>query len=549
MKKINRLKFWVGLCILPLFVSCDFEEVNTNQFEMSEGEGAMDGFEVGALITTMQRTVIPVGTQADDTDVINEYQIAYHLSGDNWSGFFGENNSSGWNSGSNNTTYYLLDGWVNATYTHSYTNALDPWKKLKIAAEKNDTPEVFALAQILKISAWHRTLECFGPMPYSHAADASMNIPFDSEQDVYKAIFKDLTDAIAVLSEKAENGVKVMGAYDAVYAGDATKWVKYANSLMLRLAVRVRFANEELAKQYALQAVQHPIGVMTAKDDAAQMSQGAGMTFRNNIEWLAGTYKEARMGSSIFSYLMGYQDPRLSAYFLSVSEEGKKYGVEAFDGNFYQAVPAGHTYGMNEVYESLSKPNIQSGTPTYWMRASEVYFLRAEAALVWGNDFGSADDWYKQGISMSFQENGVNSSVDTYMASGKKPQNYNLQDDDYGHSAAAPCETTVKFEGSPEQKLEKIIIQKWLALFPNGQEAWTEWRRTGYPKLHTIMTLRGQSQGATDRSKGIRRMIYPTSFYQTTEGRSIYEAALKLFNNGAGAEDKSSTHLWWDCKR
>ena len=62
MKKINRLKFWVGLCILPLFVSCDFEEVNTNQFEMSEGEGAMDGFEVGALITTMQRpgNILPV---------------------------------------------------------------------------------------------------------------------------------------------------------------------------------------------------------------------------------------------------------------------------------------------------------------------------------------------------------------------------------------------------------------------------------------------------------------------------------------------------------
>ena len=54
---------------------------------MSDGEGAMDGFEVGGLITAMQRTVIPVGTQADDTDVINEYQIAYHLSVDNWSGF------------------------------------------------------------------------------------------------------------------------------------------------------------------------------------------------------------------------------------------------------------------------------------------------------------------------------------------------------------------------------------------------------------------------------------------------------------------------------
>ena len=126
------------------------------------------------------------GTQADDTDVINEYQIAYHLSADNWSGFFGENNSNGWNAGSNNTTYYLLDNWIKATYTQSYTNALDPWKKLKIASEKNGTPEVFALAQILKISAWHKTLESFSPMPYSHAADATMNIPFDSgERGVY----------------------------------------------------------------------------------------------------------------------------------------------------------------------------------------------------------------------------------------------------------------------------------------------------------------------------------------------------------------------------
>lgn len=72
---------------MALFASCNFEEINTNQFEMSDGEGAMDGFEVGGLITAMQRTVIPVGTQADDTDVINEYQIAYHLSADNWSGF------------------------------------------------------------------------------------------------------------------------------------------------------------------------------------------------------------------------------------------------------------------------------------------------------------------------------------------------------------------------------------------------------------------------------------------------------------------------------
>ena len=127
-------------------------------------------------------------------------------------------------------------------------------------------------------------------------ADATMNIPFDSEKEVYTAMFEELTAAIEELTEKAANGVNVMGAYDAVYAGDATKWVKYGNSLMLRLAMRVRFADAELAKKYATQAVNHSIGVMTAKDDAAQMSQGAGMTFRNNIEWLAGNYNEGSYG-------------------------------------------------------------------------------------------------------------------------------------------------------------------------------------------------------------------------------------------------------------
>lgn len=88
------------------------------------------------------------------------------------------------------------------------------------------------------------------------------------------------------------------------------------------------------------------------------------------------------------------------------------------------------------------------------MRASEVYFLRAEAALVWGGEFGNAEDWYKQGIEMSFQENGVSSSVDAYMNSGKTPIKHEVSGK-YPCSFAAPCTTTVKFEGSTEQKLEK----------------------------------------------------------------------------------------------
>lgn len=333
-----------------------------------------------------------------------------------------------------------------------------------------------------------------------------------------------------------------MSEYDVVYAGNSTKWVKYANSLLLRLAMRVRYADEALSKQYVSQALDHSIGVMTAKDDEAQMSTGAGYTFRNNIYWLSEQYDESRMGSSMFSYLMGYEDPRLSAYFLPVDSKSTQ-GKEAFDGKQYQAVPAGHLYGKNDEYKMFSKPNIQAATPTYWLRASEVYFLRAEAALIWGGEFGNAEDLYKQGIEMSFQENGISSAVDAYMNSGKTPIKHEVGGS-YSCSFAAPCATTVKFEGNTEQKLEKIMIQKWIALFPNGQEAWTEWRRTGYPKLNPVMANRGSSQGVTTEG-GIRRMIYPISFYQTADGQKIYNEAVKMLSNG---QDLPSTHLWWDCK-
>lgn len=98
---------------------------------------------------------------------------------------------------------------------------------------------------------------------------------------------------------------------------------------MLRLAMRISYADETTAQKYARQALNHPFGVMTSKSDEAQMSTGAGMVFRNNIDWLANQYNECRMGSSMFSYLLGYQDPRLSAYF---EASPSAYAVAAFDG-------------------------------------------------------------------------------------------------------------------------------------------------------------------------------------------------------------------------
>lgn len=539
MKRINQNKLLVGIFALSFLTACDFEEINTNPFEVTEEMGKRDGFAVGGSITAMERTVFPVGTQANDTKIINQYQTSYNLSADSWSGYFGQNKSSEWNGGSNNLTYWLMDDWVSDTYKNSYTEIIPAWKKVKLESEKAKTPEVFALAQIIKISAWHKTLESFGPIAYTHAGEAALVIPFDSEKVVYESMFKDLTAAIATLTPKARTGGTIVADYDVVYGGDAKKWVKYANSLMLRLAMHIRYADEENAKAYALQALKQEFGVMTDKSDEAQISSGAGFVFKNNIEWLSVTYTDCRMGSSMFSYLLGYQDPRLSAYFKS---SGSDQAVAAFDRNKYQAVPPGHTYAKNDVFKAFSEPNIESATPTYWMRASEVYFLRAEAALKWEGEFGNAESLYKQGVAMSFEENGISSSVDSYLGKNTPPIGHQTASP-YTYNALAPTTATTEFIGTPEQKLEKIMIQKWIALYPNGQEAWTEWRRTGYPKLNQVQVNRGTSDGVT-KEGGIRRMKYPNKFSTSADDKANYEEALKLL----GGRDLPSTKLWWDCK-
>ena len=326
-----------------MFTACDYEAINTNPYEMTDAQGAWDGVGVGGQITAMQQNVIPVGTQADGTDVANLYQTAYNLSADVWSGYFGQNNN--WNGGNNNTCYFLVDSWVASTYNASYTKLLAPWKKLREAAEKNGTPNVYALAQILKISGWHKTLETFGPMPYTHAGDAALSIPFDSEEEVYRAMLADLDEAIETLSDDARNGLTVMPDFDAVYAGDAKKWVKYANTLMLRLAMRVRFADANLAKEYATKAVNQEFGLMTVKDDAAQLSQGAGIQFMNNFTVVADQYSECRMGASIYCYLVGYEDPRLPAYFLET--EDHTYVTQTSMG-YYLGIPLGNIYAKSD---------------------------------------------------------------------------------------------------------------------------------------------------------------------------------------------------------
>ena len=538
--KTKAYKYIVGFLALSLFTACDFQKVNTNEFELLPEEGLMDGISIGGPITAMQKCVFPVGTQADGTRVANRYQTAYNLAADCWSGYFGQNNNWG---GPNNLNYFLKDGWVASSYTESYSTVVPLWQDLKGKTE-TQFPEVFALAQILKISAWHKATDMFGPIPYKEAGKGLITVPYDSQEEVYKAMFKELSDAIEVLTKYADNGnSKLLPNADAVYAGDVHKWVVYANSLMLRLAMRVYYADAALSKKYALQAVNHSYGVMKTKDDEAKMERGASLEFKNNLDVLINQYNECRMGSSMLAYLGGYQDPRLPKYF-NTSTVSQAVTVGTYGK--YSGVPTGHDVSSNDAFKDSSRPAITSTTPTYWMRASEVYFLLAEAALHGFAVGGTAESLYEKGIEMSFEENGIASSeVADYMSSGLKPSAYSFHLTNPGVNVDVPAvtEATTAWSGTDEEKLEKIMIQKWIALYPNGQEAWTEYRRTGYPKLHSVVT--NYSNGEIDSEVGIRRMRFPTNKSTSAEDIANLESARKLLRGGL---DKAGTRLWWDNK-
>ena len=538
--KTKAYKYIVGFLALSLFTACDFQKVNTNEFELLPEEGLMDGISIGGPITAMQKCVFPVGTQADGTSVANRYQTAYNLAADCWSGYFGQNNNWG---GPNNLNYFLKDGWVASSYTESYSTVVPLWQDLKGKTE-TQFPEVFALAQILKISAWHKATDMFGPIPYKEAGKGLITVPYDSQEEVYKAMFKELSDAIEVLTKYADNGnSKLLPNADAVYAGDVHKWVVYANSLMLRLAMRVYYADAALSKKYALQAVNHSYGVMKTKDDEAKMERGASLEFKNNLDVLINQYNECRMGSSMLAYLGGYQDPRLPKYF-NTSTVSQAVTVGTYGK--YSGVPTGHDVSSNGAFRDSSRPAITSTTPTYWMRASEVYFLLAEAALHGFAVGGTAESLYEKGIEMSFEENGIASSeVADYMSSGLKPSAYSFHLTNPGVNVDVPAvtEATTAWSGTDEEKLEKIMIQKWIALYPNGQEAWTEYRRTGYPKLHSVVT--NYSNGEIDSEVGIRRMRFPTNKSTSAEDIANLESARKLLRGGL---DKAGTRLWWDNK-
>lgn len=534
-KKIARLLLATFL-LLTFGTSCldDFEEVNQNPLYPDKEMEKMDGVLYGAYLANFEKAVIPIGTAADQTEPVNRYQIGINLAGDAWAGYMSARENK-WNGALNFTNYFMYENWVNYTFSFMVTDVLAPWIQIKRSSHdegvKND--EIYALAQVIKIAALHRTTDMFGPIPYFEVGSGSFKVPYDSQEAVYRSFFKELEEAVEMLTKYSEKSDKVLPDFDVVYEGDVNKWIRFANSLMLRLAIRVRYADETLAREYAEKAVNHPKGLISSPDEAAKMGKGAGLQMKNPLKTIRNEYNDTRMGATMYCYLEGYNDPRGEVYFNKV-------------GGDFKAVRTG--IPQVNVYNSFSTPKVGEDDPLYWMKASEILFLKAEGALAGFEMGGTAKDFYNEGIRMSFRENGVG-GADTYLAdNSKKPANY-TDSQNASLNAEAPSTITIRWNesaGAEEENLERIITQKYLAIFPNGQEAWTEWRRTGYPRQIVVAENKTNAKVSTgngfDRG-GVRRLPYPRNEYDQN-GVNVNDAVSKYLNG----TDDAATNVWWDKK-
>lgn len=530
----------LGFLISLAASSCtkQYKEFNTDPNNATDGDLTHDNLGLGSFILQMQAKVIPSQTYANNDDV-NAYQVIYSLMGDIYSGQQGASNAFG-NNGVNNTTYAMLPAWYGAAFPYAYQNQMGPWYRVRERARELKAPSTYAVAQVIKVMAMHRIADTYGPLPYLNFTPGNSSIPYNSQQDIYNTFFAELDSAITVLQEfvSASPEARPLAKYDLIYKGDFSKWLKFANTLKLRLAMRVSNADPTRARKAAEEAVAG--GVMTSNDDNALLTVDGTSTI-NPLYMICYSYNDTRMGATMESFLKGYKDPRIGLLF--------NKGTGALAGD-YHGIRNGSRFSGHS-YDLFSTLNVTASTPIQWMVAAESYFLRAEGSIRGWNMGGTSKDLYETGVRTAFSQpigGTLKAAGDAtaYLEDGTStpapfvdPMNgaNNIQGGD-----ASLSKITIKWKEDDgfDLKLERIMTQKWLAIYPDGLEAWSEFRRTGFPKVFPIPEANNLSNPLINTKKQIRRSPFPQNEYLNNNANVMIGVTL------LGGPDYGGTPLWWD---
>ncbi|ATA67149.1 SusD/RagB family nutrient-binding outer membrane lipoprotein [Capnocytophaga cynodegmi] len=536
MKKITSIILLTAISIATFVGSCtgNFDEYNRDDFALTEELKKADWIHLKAFISQMQQSIYYNNSGGDW-----EFQLIQNLNADIFSGYLTP--PTPFNGDVYNANYYMMENWNHYAFDYYNNNILKPWLNVKAKTlDLNESLDVYGVALILKVAGLHRSTDLYGPIPYSKYGQGGITTPYDSQEDIYNQFFKELDEAVGYLTNHLEKNkdINSLGNADLIYKGNYEKWLKWANSLRLRLAIRISKVNPSLAKTEAEKAMSNKYGVLETNSDNVMVPT---TNIGHPLIVLANDYNDTRMSADMESILTGLKDPRISEYFSVATDEnvnvkGKYKGVRQ-GINF---VSKDLRSGYSTLGDRFNISNYYS-TPITLMTAAEVYFLRAEGVLRGWNNMGeTAENLYNKGIEISMQQWGLPVTKAYITDDVNKPADY-VDPKNANYNVSAASKVTVKWDNSadPETNLEKIITQKWIAMFPEGKEAWAEFRRTGYPKLLPIEV--NNSGGEIDSKVMIRRLRFPQN-ERTGNNRDEVTKAIQLLKGA----DSPGTRLWWD---
>lgn len=445
-------------------------------------------------------------------------------------------------------------------------------------------PELKAAYLLLYNYAAIENADMFGPMPYNDFKKNRDESPFkyDDVRTIYYSAKANIDSCVAAFKHFQKrpewyktkvvknifiNRLPLLKNADLYEAEGLQPWIEFANSLKLRMAIHLAKVEPQTAKEWAEAAVRDGVISQTSHEFALYASV---LGFDHPIVQIS-EWGDSRLGASFCSMLESLDHPYVKYLFKKNTEAIEKTGNK---GSAPKTTPAesvivgmrdgtvpgiGQSAGTNS-YISFSKLDNQYMNshfpPCYFMKLSEVCFLRAEGALRGWNMGGSAQQFYEEGIRYAFLEDRdmedikYKDMLEDYM-NVTKAKDYTYVDPT-GETPDMPSVTKipVKWDNSldNEKKLEMIITQKYIASYPYSYESWVDLRRTGYPRLFPVLNPEDGDGSLTMGDNAeycsglniIRRLPWFTDDPQTKE--DLNATGLPAL----GGPDQQATRLWWD---
>ncbi|ABQ07560.1 MULTISPECIES: SusD/RagB family nutrient-binding outer membrane lipoprotein [Flavobacterium] len=442
-----------------------------------------------------------------------------------YSGGFVQHYSGSWAVTEYGSKFKKVDEYATALWRNVYANELK--NVVDIIKNTSNDPaasNMNAVAKIMKVMVAQRLTDIYGDVPYSEAglgfSQGIVTPKYDKQQDIYNSFFKDLDESFTQLNA---SGGSVKG--DLFYNGDISKWKKLANTMRLRLAMRISEVSPAEAEKQAKAAFQN--GVFESNDDNCLMhhldfpfnDNPATLDFRGNglsYGFISDEHGD-HFSSLLIDYLRDNGDPRLKM--LATPKTGSVNGGPIGPGEeLYEGVRPG-VFRWEVVGGSNAASGIQPylklrTTPFLHVSYSESQLLLAEAAYR-GWVAGSAADFYKKGVEAGIKQLEV-----------------------YGAAPASQASIDAYVNAKPlaaGTEKEQIGTQLWITYLFNSIEAYSNWRRTGYPHLLPITNSDSQTGGVVPT-----RLYYPNDEMQKNE-KNYMEAVQRM-----GGTNDWTGKVWWD---